>query len=286
MSENKMNLAFTVVVERIMAELDKGNIPWKSSWTNNMPFNAVSKKLYRGINFFLLSMQDFADPRWLTFKQVQELKGTVKKGSKSTAVVFWSLKEYDDEVTGETKKYPILRYYNVFNVEQCDNLNLKPLANNSNDTIMTGESIVDGYKDKPEVKFGPSYNPCYVPRTDVVNMPPIGSFKDSESYYATLFHELGHSTGAEKRLNRKGVANYDYFGSSNYSEEELIAEFSAAFLCAACNIDNDIKQNAAYIQGWKKSIADNPKILVLAASKAQKAADYILGKNADAAEAE
>ena len=280
MANFNKNLVYDIVVTRIMEALDKGIVPWKQTWTSTTPFNAVSNKPYRGINMFLLSIMPYKDPRYLTFKQVTDLDGKVIKGSKSTPVVFWSMNRYNDAITGEEKMIPFLKYYNVFNVEQCEGLKLKPLEKN-NDKITTGESIVDGYNDKPIISHGAGMRPCYIPSKDEVQIPPIGNFNDSDKYYSVLFHELGHSTGASSRLNRKGVANFDAFGTAQYSEEELIAEFSSAFLCAEAGISNDIAQVASYIDGWKKYIITNPKDLITCASKAQKAVDYILGKNHD-----
>jgi antirestriction protein ArdC len=269
-------LAFKVVMDKIIAEMDKGIVPWRRTWTAAVPQNAVSHKMYRGINLFLLSMSDYADPRWLSFKQAIELKGTIRKGEHSTPVVFWNLTTKIDAETGKEKKVGFLKYYSVFNVEQCDDLKIKPLSEIANEDIRTGEDIVNGFKDKPVIKFCGS-QPCYIPSKDIVQIPKITSFDSSEEYYSVLFHELAHSTGHESRLNRTEVTQAINFGSVPYSKEELTAEFAASFLCHAGQIANDLKQTAAYITSWKKYIVDNPKELVYAAGRAQKAADYILG---------
>jgi antirestriction protein ArdC len=109
-------------------------------------------------------------------------------------------------------------------------------------------------------------------------MPKPEQFLSSAEYYSTLFHELGHSTGAEKRLNRPSVVDAKPFGSADYGREELVAEFTAAFLCGSTGVLPTLVENsAAYIAGWKKAIKDDPKCIVWAAGRAQKAADYILG---------
>lgn len=266
-------IAYEAVYNQIVEEMDKGNIPWRKPWSGSGPKNGKTGREYSGINFFILSMSEFADNRWVTYKQATELGGQVKTGAKSKKVVFWNIKDYED-ASGNKKTVPLLKYFSVFNVEQVEGLNIEPLEAVEKNT--TAESAVEGYKDKPKIQHMGD-RACYAPATDIVTMPHMEKFDVTDEYYSTLFHELVHSTGASSRLNRKGVTNFDKFGTEQYSEEELIAEFGAAFLCSACGIDNTINNSAAYIQSWKAKFKSEPSIIVHAASKAQAAANYILG---------
>jgi antirestriction protein ArdC len=266
------NIAYQMVQDSIIAELDKGVIPWRKEWKNGIPQNGQSGRVYNGINLLLLSLNKFTDPRYLTFNQVVQMGGKVMKGAKSSTVVLWHFAQREEN--GKKKSIPFLKYYKVFNVEQCENLKLPSLTRDAS-TIPSGEEIVSGYLDCPPIKYEGS-KAFYSPVKDEVVVPKQSVFSSDEAFYQTLFHELAHSTGHETRLNRKGIVDFNGFGTVQYSEEELVAEFSSAFLCCAAGINNDLANTAAYIAGWKKYLIDNPKVLVHAAGKAQKAADYIL----------
>ena len=260
-------VAYEAVTNQIVAAMEKGIIPWKKSWGKSMPRNAVSNKVYKGINFFLLSMTYHTDQRWLTYNQASTLGGQVRKGEKSMPVVLWKwLKNEKDET------FPIIRYYNVFNVSQIDGLKLSQVDEQEVQINCDAESIVSGY-DGPKIEFR-GCQPCYIPSLDSIRIPGIENFDTSDEYYSTMFHEMIHSTGHPDRLKRD-LGNR--FGSELYSIEELVAELGAAFLCNASGIDNTIENNAAYLQSWMKAFKSDPKMLVQAAGKAQKAANYVLG---------
>jgi antirestriction protein ArdC len=267
------NVAYEAVYNQIMAQMEKGIVPWRRPWKCARPCNAKTGRAYNGINFFLLTGADFSDNRWLTYKQLEELGGNVKKGEKSRQVVFWQILRKEED--GKPKSIPLLKYFNVFNVEQTEGVDWDKVEIEPN---QTAEGIVNLYTGKPVVKHGGD-RACYIPNKDEVHMPPMEAFNNTDNYYATLYHELVHSTGHKDRLNRKGVSETAYFGDVNYSEEELIAEFGSAFLCNAAGIDNTLEQSAAYLQSWMKTFKDNPNMIVSAASKAQKAADYMMGVN-------
>lgn len=288
-----MSKVYEIITDRICAEIEKsGQLPWEQDWSSGckMPINLVSNKPYRGINVFMLFMQRYSSPYWLTFKQAQSLGGTVRKGEKGTPVVFFSMLEGKEKPTtaanspSVANRFACLRYYTVFNASQCADIELPTdgQAIRAIEPIPACESILNAYKDKPEIKSG--FGHCfYHPASDYVGMPAQSAFKSDESYYSVLFHELIHSTGHEKRLNRKELVHNEMFGSQTYSKEELTAEFGAAFLNAQAGIDGKTERNnTAYIAGWLKYIKEDPKALVSAAGKAQKAADYILGKTWDA----
>ena len=275
---------YEIITEQILERLKSGDIPWHRPWIGGeAPKNLVSKKEYRGINTFLLGSSRYSSPYWLTFKQAQELGGTVKKGETSSMVVFWKQigVKKDDEIT--EKMIPLLRYYRVFNVEQCEGIDEKkiPMLNLNQDfqPIEQCEELVNGMQNKPSIKHEDS-RAYYSPSNDYVNMPQKQAFDKEEFYYAVLFHELGHSTGHESRLARKNQGDWSAFGTEKYSKEELVAEMTAAMLCGVCGIENiTIENHAAYIQSWLKKLKDDPKMVVLAAAQAQKAADYIQNVN-------
>ncbi len=273
------------VTNLILEALNRGVVPWRKPWTGQdaLPMNLVSSKTYRGVNVFLLALAPYADHRWLTFKQVGDCGGTVRKGERSTMVVFWKRSDPPiDPETGEVGKapIPILRYYHVFNVEQCEGLNVAPVNESSErgeaERIEKAEALLASMPDPPRIEVG--HAAWYRPNDDLIQVPPIGKFRSSESYYATLFHELGHATGNEKRFNRPGVTGNARFGSGEYSQEELVAELTSAFCCAVAGLDNSFIEDAAsYIQGWLKVLKSDPKAMVIAATQAQRAADYIMG---------
>jgi antirestriction protein ArdC len=279
---------YSTITDQICAMLDKGVVPWRSPILGRAsaghPKNLASGKQYRGVNTFLLAFTAYAkgyeSSYWTTFKQAQEQGGTVRKGERSSMVVFWKQLETKDKTTGEDKRIPMLRYYNVFNVAQCEGLTapdavpFEPLAFTP---IESCERIVSGYADGPALDHA-GCTAFYRPSTDTVTMPEQTRFASCEEYYSTLFHELSHSTGHASRLNRLDSKNPQPFGSANYGKEELIAEMSAAFLCGRAGIDPSVIENqAAYLNGWLATIKGDKRLVLAAAGAAQKSADRILG---------
>lgn len=276
------NSIYDIITDKILAKLESGVAPWHKSWSVQTPINFLTGKEYRGINTFLLA--GFEDPRFLTFNQIKTLKGTIKKGAKSEIVVFWSKVENknqnaenineDEEEMINSKKF-ILRYYNVFNAQDIEGIDFPILETNNNNTIENAQNLAGTYlKNLSSFKHGGD-KAYYAPATDHIQMPALNSFDSSEEYYSVLFHEIAHSTGHETRLNRKGITELSSFGSHSYSFEELVAEMTSAFICSSVGIENTIDNSAAYIQGWSKALKENKKMILIAASQAQKAADYI-----------
>jgi antirestriction protein ArdC len=238
----------------------------------------MSRKLYRGINQFLLNAAKYPSPFWLTFRQVHLLGGSVKKGEKSFPVVFW--KRFKEEGNEEARPIPFLRYYSVFNVAQCEGIRVPVLPDVQPapkfERIEKCEQIVAAMPKRPPINHHGG-SACYSPSDDEVNMPEVELFETIEAYYSTLFHELTHSTGHLSRLNRKEVTEPGRFGTDPYGREELVAEMGAAFLCGHCEIDNKtVNQSANYIQSWLAKLKDDRKLVVHAAAQAQKACDFIL----------
>lgn len=276
---------YTAVTARIIEALARGVVPWRKPWnaSSAIPCNAVSLRSYRGINVLLLGLSPYSDPRWMTFRQAKELGGSVRKGEKATTIVFWKPLEFEkvDVETGELHRQyvPLLRCYHVFNREQIEGSDLQPLETrlvSERERIERAEALVRSMPNPPVIKEGGSVA-AYKPSVDTVRIPGIGTFQSPDTYYATLFHELGHSTGHEKRLNRPGLSGAIQFGSARYSREELIAELTSAFCCARTELDNSLIENAAsYMQSWLDVLKVDSKAIVIAAAQAQKAADYIL----------
>lgn len=277
---------YEIITQRIVERLEQGEIPWKKSWNaqTQAPRNLISGKLYSGINTFILLSARYQSPYWLTFKQATEKGGSVRKGEKGYPVVFWKIDKKADEETGEEKTVPILRYYTVFNVAQIDGLENVPAteihstSEDGAEAIDAAEWIVAQMPNRPQISHGHT-RACYSPSWDRVEMPVSIAFNGPAEYYSTLFHELAHSTGHESRLNRHQSIKNHSFGSNDYSKEELVAEFSSAFLCAEAGISPAVIENqTAYIQGWLKALKNDSKLLINAAAQAQKAADWIMGR--------
>jgi antirestriction protein ArdC len=224
----------------------------------------------------------------LTYRQCAGLGGHIRKGEKSTMIVFWKFFEVEDgeNALGEkcAKKIPMLRTYNVFNIEQCEDIPEKKIPvinyrNNEFDNIALCEQTIENWKDKPVIKHDGAERAYYRVVHDSVHMPKQQYFDSAEEYYSTMFHELIHSTGHDSRLGRE---MYNVKGDHEYSKEELIAEFGAAFTCALTGIENKVINNSAsYIQGWLSKLTnkDNSRWLVCAAGAAQRAVDSIIGDN-------
>lgn len=282
---------YQVINRRIMELLESGTVPWRKTWNagSNMPKNIVSKKEYRGVNVFLLACMPYSSPYWMTYKQCVDKGGHVIKGSKSTPVIFWKWLDCKDTEATDTDavsgKIPMLRFYNVFNLEQTEGIK-PPLTTETINTftpIERAEQIIAGMPLRPEIKHGGN-RASYSPMLDYVKLPVPTSFELPEEYYSTAFHELSHATGHESRVGRKGVTQTSYFGSHEYSKEELVAEMGSAFLCGHAGIENTLENSAAYLAGWLKALKNDKTLLIHAAAQAQKASDYILNINPDVKE--
>ena len=280
----KRQTVYEQITDRIITMLENGTVPWRKPWNvqTGLPRNFVTKKAYRGINTFLLHSMHYESPFWLTFRQAQELGGSVKKGEKACPVVFWKQLEVEDKESHEIEKIPMLRFYFVFNVAQCDGLKNIPATVETPATISTtAEEIVALMPKRPEIKHGLA-KAFYSPGADIVAMPDRARFDTEAGYFATLFHELAHATGHKSRLNRPTITESAGFGSNPYCKEDLIAEMGAAFLCGQAGIAENILENsAAYVQNWLEQLQNDKSLIVQAAAQAQKAADFILDTKFD-----
>jgi antirestriction protein ArdC len=285
-----MSNVYEIVTEQVIKQLESGVAPWRKPWRCEPPCNLVSGKEYRGINPFLLASQGYGSRYWLTFAQANKLGGHVKKGEKSSIVVFWNVgqEKIVRNADGiERKSKPILlRYYSVFNIEQTEGIADKLGLGNSTPRVPNIEacdSIVKAMPNAPAMQQ--DARACYRPSTDTVGMPSKSLFNSSEEYYSTLFHELTHSTGHTSRVGREGIKQLNTFGSESYSKEELIAEMGAAMLCGVTGIaPATIQNSASYLQHWIQRLRGDSKLLISAASQAQKAADFIRNTSAKSEE--
>lgn len=275
--KERINMATVaeIVTNTIIDKLNNGIIPWFRPWDGGEAVNYVTQKPYRGINRLLLDGGEY-----LTFKQVQNLKGKIKKGAKSHIVVFYKQLEFQDEITDEIITKSLLRYYRVFSLEDVEGIDSKQLIKERENYSIEGcQNIVDNYLNKSGVKLKntkTSSKAYYAPSTDSITLPKMEQFKSSEHYYATAYHEMAHSTGHKSRLNR--LTKTASFGSDEYSREELIAEITSAMLCNETGIDTtEIMDNsAAYIQSWLKALKNDVNMVLVASAKAEKAFDYII----------
>lgn len=292
---------YQMVTDRIIDQLGKGVIPWRKPWATTANDNpeTVAVSHETGRPYSLLNQFLCGDPgEYVTFNQVQNLGGKIKKGEKSRIIVFWhqytkTVKEdnnenAEDRTEEERIRYGwYLKYYNVWNIDQCEGIEPK-WKNRADESETSGlepeaaaESIVEKYMTQPShpnLVVKNSNSAFYQPSSDTVVVPRMSQFKDVAEYYSTLFHELGHSTGHKDRLNRKGVTNIDFFGSHQYSLEELVAEMTAAILVTEAGLDAEkaFMNSVAYIQSWYNTLKNDPKMFVTAAGAAEKAAKWIL----------
>jgi antirestriction protein ArdC len=278
---------YQVITDRVITLLEQGIVPWQKPWHGGqtLPRNLASGREYRGVNVFLLHAMSYASPFWLTFNQAKELGGTVRRGEKACPVVFW--KWLEAEEIGERKRIPFLRYYSVFNIAQCEGIPADKIPSLSatrreHTPIAEAERVVSAMPRRPEIKHGLD-RAFYSPGGDFVGMPSPDQFRSGEEYYSVLFHELTHATGHETRSKRKGVSGSDgewsAFGSTPYAKEELVAEMGAAFLCGQAGIvERTLDNSAAYVGSWLQRLKEDRRLVVHAAAQAQKAADYVLGR--------
>jgi len=235
---------YAIVTEKIINLLEQGIVPWRQPWSaTGLPRNLMSKKPYQGVNLFLLSATKYTAPFWLTMKQANELDGSVRKGEHSQIVVFWKVNQIanannendaeEHETETKTRRRFVLRYYRLFNLEQCELPQavldkLPKIETHQHNPVEEAERIIAGMPNPPEIQYAGS-QAFYSPITDRITMPPRELFTSTEEIYSCLFHETGHASGHPTRLNRASIAEAAPFGSPTYSFEELIAEMAAAW---------------------------------------------------------
>ena len=271
-----MNI-YEEITNRIISEMEQGIILWQKPWmAAGAAISHTTGKPYSLLNQMLLGRAG----EYLTFKQVNAEGGYVRKGEKAHMVVFWKWIDQEDEETGEVKQIPFLRYYNVFHIDQCEGIKPKFAASlpQTASADETAEAIIKGYVEREGVHMEhvEGDRAFYRPSTDSITLPLLKQFKETAEYYGTAFHEMVHSTGHMKRLNRLDATAF--FGSDAYSKEELIAEIGAAALVNHAGLETakSFRNNAAYVQNWLQVLKNDKRFIVSAAGKAEKAVDLIL----------
>ena len=289
------------VTSRILAYLESGTVPWRKAWTSTSgrPKNAKTEKPYAGINSLILGMAMFenadyaADNRFVTAAQAKEMGSLIRKGEHAAARVIRMVevdrrkasKQTDGEVVAEEDgKYLVMKTYAVFHVSQLEPA-LPPLVKvqASATPIAAVEAIVNALKGTGlKIAEGP-FEPVYIPKLDLIRIPPISSFHgiDAEDAAAnrngTLLHEISHSVGAPKRLGRFGMSQMSL---QERAMEELVAEWSAAMLCSdikGIKLGEDhIQQHSAYLASWVQLLKDDKSAIFKAAAAAQRTCDYLV----------
>ena len=272
---------FEEMTARIISQLEKGIVPWRRTWnqiTMGAARNHFSGHIYRGINRFMLD--GFEVPRFATFNQVSNAGHRISKGAKSLPVYFWKILFFDAngkrvETRQEAEKVvPYVTEYRVFNVLDIEGFTVEMFREDKPESIPARidecETIL--CNNPHEVRKG---EPAYSPLMDRLFMPEIKDFHSPEKFYHTYFHELSHWTGHSSRLNRE-IKNS--FGSEKYSKEELIAEMSACFLAAHCGIvvEDLVENSAAYLRSWINALHGDARLLMTAASAAERAANFLI----------
>lgn len=280
---------YSRITDKIVADMEKGRLTWRKPWNAENLANSVMRPLrwndipYSGVNTIMLwataAECGYDSPYWMTFKQASDMKAHVRKGEKSTQIVYADRFEKEQTAadgTKEVQKIPFLKLYSVFNACQIEGLpegfTLKPehSAINEEQRIANLEQFF--FNTGAEVYTGT--RAAYHPSTDRIEMPPFEAFNEAAGYYSTLAHELGHWTGHANRLNR----DFDMkkHGDEGYAKEELVAELSSCFLGADLGIKPiSEEQHAAYIQSWLTVLRNDKRFIFHAASHAQKAVEYI-----------
>lgn len=299
MMTTKLNKAQLEFVEKITKSLDEGIVPWRATWEQpiEMPYNASTNTSYKGLNLLSLwitqNRQHFDDPRWMTFKQANDLGYKIKPGSKGTSISYWSLKniktdklvtkEEYNEMTEEEREdiFPVSKSYVVFNAAQISGIP-ELTKEERKEVIFENEkarSFADRMRENMDLEvLHRGSSAYYSPTEDQVVLPPMDSFMDEQAYYATYLHEMAHATSHPNRLSRKIDGT---FGTSEYAEEELRAEITASFLSLDIGFhftEFHERNHQSYIRSWSQKIKDNPSVIFNAIKEAQEIREYMLEK--------
>lgn len=280
-----------IIVKRIVESLENGTPPWRKTWKRGIPKNFVSKRKYQGINALLLAFAETEYPLFLTWNQIKQLEGRIKNDENGDmlsgyiVVLYKTIeKEVENKTTGniELEEVSFYRYYRVWSLSDVDGITYEPdgtdLLLDPNTKLQKAEEIISKAKQFVQIVHNNSGSACYYPTLDRIEIPAIGHYETPDAYYATAFHEIMHSTGIPKRLNRYAVGSGAQ-EKHDYGVEELVAEIGACFLCAEAGIDieNVLPVSASYIDGWVKKIEEKPTIIFEAVRKAKEAVAYLLG---------
>lgn len=273
---------YEMVTDRVISALESGNIPWEKPWggCRSGAYNFITRKSYSLMNQMLLKHRG----AYGTFKQWTEKGGKIRKGEKSEIVVFWKfqiVEEENEDGEKEEQKIPILKYYNVFHISQVEGVTVKEEELPEVKPIESAEKIKREYVEREHIRIleYTTNEAFYSPAGDFIQVPERGQYRDANEFYSTLYHEMVHSTGHKSRLNR--LERDAHFGNEIYSKEELVAELGAAFVMNLLGIETKktFRNSTAYIQNWIQVLKNDPRFVVSAAGKAEKAVHYIMGED-------
>jgi antirestriction protein ArdC len=291
------NSLYQEITDKIIAELEQGRVPWVQPWGNTaaplgLPKNAATGRAYTGVNVLILWIdcieRGFSTQNWLTFRQALKIGAHVRKGEKGVTLVYadrfipWRERTRAAE-TGETPEaIPFLKRFTVFNADQCENLpaDIAPPPAPVDDSLVLPQAEALILATGADIRIGGN-RAYYVPGADYIQMPPRSSFFDPTDFYRVVLHEASHWTGAAHRLRRDLSGT---FGSPSYIREELCAELSCSYVCAALSIPPTLR-HADYLAGWLEILREDNRAIIRASSAASKAADYLLAfRDADCSE--
>ena len=270
---------YGVITDRIIEQLEKGIIPWEKPWTGIQggAVSGATGKAYSLLNQMLLGKPG----EYYTYNQVMAKGGHVRKDEKAQIIVFWKqVKTIEQDEAGQQieKIVPMLKYFSVFHIDQCVGIEAQQ-RQTAEITHPAADKIIADYcqRESLAIHHQRGDEAYYSPSRDCVVLPLREQFTAIAEYYSTAYHELTHSTGHSRRLNRlKATA---HFGSTEYSKEELVAEIGAAALLNYTGIETkkSLRNNAAYIQSWLAALRNDKRMIVQASGAASKAVDLIIG---------
>ena len=260
---------YQMVTDRVLRVLETGHIPWKKPWNTSWPSNIVTKKQYQGINMMLLSCTEYDQPFWCTFRQANQLGGSIIRGEKAVSFVVFAKDvvyiKKDEEGNEIPKRGFVLKYSPVFNIEQTTGIEMPVTIEVE---VIEAEEYLERAKAKPMIRYGGD-RAFYYPEGDCIQLPLKSQFTSSQGYYETFFHEIGHWTGQSSRLNRNLCTE-----QTARAREELTAEMFAGFCLHKVGVNSDINNVAAYIQSWIRALENDKKALLWASREARKAVQY------------
>jgi len=290
-----MATVYDIITLQIVNALEAGTVPWKKPWSTACPTlngepvmdqNLFTKKPYRGVNWLLTALAPFSSPFWVPRGEIRKRKLKIKEGEHYTPIVYFKWRDAKEieqaKREGKAVSPCFARFFQAWNVEQLEGVEkfipeLDTPEEHDHTPIRKAVNVVENYTNKPEIKHNEP-RAYYNALGDFINMPELNVFDTPEDYHGTLFHELVHATGHQKRLARDTLTEYAPFGSVTYSKEELVAEIGSCFLCTTIGIDTPktFESTASYIAGWLSKIKKDSRMVISAAQQAQKAVDEIL----------
>ena len=270
---------YKTITDRIIKELENGTVPWHKPWKcTSGAISRATGKPYSILNQLMLPQEG----EYTTFKQAIEEGHPVRKGEKASMVFFFKFLETEDKETGEHKTVPLLKYYSVFHISQCEGMKprfAEPYHTDLKPDVRAEQILMDYFtRFGVTLKRQPSDRAYYNPVLDTIVVPEIWQFTKAADSFGVLAHEAVHSTGHPSRLNR--ITDTAMFGSESYSKEELTAELGSAYLMNTVGLESPSSfcNSAAYIQGWLSALKDDKRFIVSAAGRAERAVEMILNE--------